>query len=796
MYVHGGFSIWAGDPLNIENFKRRLTAILSADVEGYSRLMRDNEDETVRTITAYRAAIAKLVEQYRGRVVDSPGDNILVEFGSGLDAVNCAVEIQRELAERNEELADERKMKFRIGINSGDVIQEDERIYGDGVNIAARIESLAEGGGISISGTVYDSIEGKLGLEFENLGKHEVKNIDKPIRVYRILSFPGAAAHRVVKAKKAVGRSWRNVIATIVAVLILGGGALAIWHFYLRSSPTEVEIVSKKAPAPESLDEMPPPVSDEPSIAVLPFTNISGDPKEDYLSDGITEQIITALSKTPRMLVIARNSVFTYKGKPMMVQQVSEDLGVRYVLEGSVQKSGDKLRITAQLIDAKTGNHLWSERYDRDLKNLFELQDDITKNVITAFQVKLTVGETASGLGKGTKNLEAYLKLLKGRYHHNRFNKNDNEIARRLYGEVIALDPNYARAYVLLAWTYFHEAASGWTKTHAKSFEKAVELAKKAISLDEQSPRAYLVLANVYAKTGQFKKAAAAKKKALSLDPADSLVNALSGNALYTAGKFKEAISFLKKAIRIDPKHPGWYLQPLGAAYFWTGQNEEAIAAFKKWVSREPKNADAHAILGVALITAGKPEEAIPMLEKALSLNPDHRPGWYVGNLSVARACTGQTEKAITTMQEVLNRNPKDAESCRNLSWILIFGGRHEEALSMAKKSISLRPEPEREPFVYETLGVSYLVMGQYEKAIAASKKAISFWPEYVYGHIDLTASYGLAGREEDARAEAAEVLRINPKITLEDITKNGYYNFRKADKERFINALRKAGLK
>jgi len=294
-----------------------------------------------------------------------------------------------------------------------------------------------------------------------------------------------------------------------------------------------------------------------------------------------------------------------------------------------------------------------------------------------------------------------------------------------------------------------------------------------------------------------LEKAAAAQKKAISFDPADSLVNALSGDALYTAGKFKEAISFLKKAIRIDPKHPGWYLQPLGAAYFWTGQNEEAIAAFKKWVSREPKNAYAHALLGYAFIAAGKPKEAIPILDKVLRLNPDlDSPGWYVGHLSVARACAGQTEEAITTMQEVFNRNPKDAESCRNLSWVLIYGGRHEEALSMAKKSISLRPKPEREPFVYETLGVSYLVMGQYEEAIAASKKAISFWPEYVYGHIDLTASYGLAGREEDARAEAAEVLRINPKITLEDIAKNGYYNFQKADKERFINALRKAGLK
>ena len=779
--------------MNTQNFKRRLTAILSADVEGYSRLMRDDEDETVRTITAYRAAIAKLVEQYRGRVVDSPGDNILVEFGSGLDAVNCAVEIQRELAERNEELADERKMKFRIGVNSGDVIQEGERIYGDGVNIAARIESLAEGGGISISGTVYDSIEGKLGLEFENLGKHEVKNIDKPIRVYRVLSYPGAAAHRVVKAKRAVGRSWRNVVLAIAAVLILGGGGLAIWHFFLRPSPTEVAGASKKAPVPESPDETPPPVSDELSIAVLPFTNISGDPKEDYLSDGITEQIITALSKTPKMLVIARNSVFTYKGKPVMVQQVSEELGVRYVLEGSVQKSGDKLRITAQLIDAKTGNHLWSERYDRDLKDIFGLQDDITKNAITALQVKLTQGEIAHLLGKDTKNLEAYLKTMKGLFHHRRFNKDDNEIAQRLYGEAIALDPNYANAYVVLAWTYYHEAFNGWTKTPAKSYEKAIKLATKAMSLDEQNASAYMVFANVYAQTRQFKKATVAQEKALALDPANSYINALYGVTLNNVGKFKKAIPFLKKAIRTDPKHPSWYLMVLGMSYLWTGQNEEAIAALKKWGSREHKSADARAFLGCAFVVAGKPDEAVGMFEKALSLNPDV-PTWYAGNLSIARAGTGKTEEAITTMHEVFNRNPKDADSCRLLSMVLTFGGKHEEALSMAKNAITLKPTPDA--FFYETLGRAYCMMGEYEEAIAAFKKSISLWSEFVYGHIGLTVSYSLAGRLEDARAQATEVLKINPKITLEDIAKNGYYSFQKADKERFINALRTVGLK
>jgi adenylate cyclase len=777
--------------MTTRDVKRKLRAILSADVQGYSRLMGDDEVATVKTITEYRETLASLVNQYNGRVVDSPGDNVLSEFGSVVDAVQCAVEIQNVLKAKNEDLPENRRMVFRIGVNLGDVIQEENRIYGDGVNIAARIESLADGGGICVSGTAYDHIKNKLALGYNFIGEHAVKNISDPVRVYKVPMDPKDVG------KKRVGKPRKKIAITVAVILILGAAAAAIWNFYPRPAPTPTEVVSKKTSSPESPDK-PAPLPDKPSIAVLPFSNISGDPKEDYLSDGITEQIIMALSKTPRMLVIARNSVFTYKGKPVKVQQVSEELGVRYVLEGSVQKSGDKLRITAQLIDAKTGNHLWSERYDRELKDLFDLQDDITKNVITALQVKLTVGQGASILSKGTKNLEAYLKMMKGRHYHLRFNEDDNETSRRLFEETIALDPNYAIAYVFLAWTYYHEAFFGWNKMLAKSYEKAMELAKKAISLDEQNAGAYMVFANVYAKTGQFEKAAAAQKKALSLDPANSAVNALAGNALYHAGKFKEAIGFFKKAIRINPKHPNWYLLPLGAAYFWTGQNEEAIAAFKKWVSREPKNADAHAFLGISLIAAGKPEAAIAMLEKALTLNPDS-PGLYAGNLSVARACTGQSEEAITTMQEVFNSNPKDAESCSYLSVVLTYQGRHEEALAMAKKAVSLgemSPGPTPDAILYERLGLSYIMMGLYEEAIAAYKKALNLWPEYVYGHIELTASYTLAGRMEEARAEAAEVLRLNPKITLEDIDRNGYCNYKKADKERFMNALRKAGLK
>ena len=382
---------------------------------------------------------------------------------------------------------------------------------------------------------------------------------------------------------------------------------------------------------------------------------------------------------------------------------------------------GDKLRITAQLIDARTGNHLWSERYDRDLKDLFDLQDDITKNVITALQVKLTEGQAASILGKGTKNLGAYLKLMKGRYYLLRFNKDDNETARRSFEEVIAMDPNYANAYVFLAWTYCQEGDFGSIKTPAKSYETAIELAKKVISLDEQNASAYMVCAHVYTKTGQFEKAAATQKKALSFDPSNFIVIGMTGMALYDAGKFKEAIGFIKKAIRINPKLPSFYLWALTMSYLWTGQNEEMISVIKKLISNEPSNADAHALLGGALIAAGKPEEAIPMLEKALSLNPDG-PGWYVGNLSIARAGTGQTEEAIITMREVFNRNPKDADSCRHLSMVLTFGGKHGEALSMAKKAITLKRTPDA--FFYETLGRSYYMTGQYEKAGLSIKKS------------------------------------------------------------------------
>jgi TolB-like protein len=326
--------------------------------------MGEDEEATVRTITAHRKVITSVIEKYRGRVVDSPGDNILAEFVSVVDAVQSGVEIQEVIRAKNAELPEERKMEFRIGINLGDVIQEGERIYGDGVNIAARVEGLADPGGICISGSAYEQIENKLALGYDYIGEHTVKNIVKPIRVYKVPTGP-ETLQKVIEDKRSAPGWQRAAVAVVIALLVVAGG-VAIWK---SSQPPSTEVAS--------VEKMAFPLPDKPSIAVLPFSNLSGDPEQDYFSDGLTEEIISALGSVPKLFVIARNSTFTYKGKPVKVQQVAEELGVRYVLEGSVRKGGDKIRITAQLVDALNGHHLWAKRYDRNLKDIFAVQDDI-----------------------------------------------------------------------------------------------------------------------------------------------------------------------------------------------------------------------------------------------------------------------------------------------------------------------------------------------------------------------------------------------------------------------------------
>jgi adenylate cyclase len=590
--------------------KRKLAAIFSADVEGYSRLMEENELATVETLTSHKDIMRKLIRQYRGRVVDSTGDNLLAEFSSVVDAVQCAVEVQQVLNSKNETLPENRRMNFRIGINSGDVIEEGERIYGDGVNVAARVESLADGGGISISGTAFDQLGKKLPLGYEYLGEQSVKNLRKPVRVYRVLT-EAEAAGKVIGEIKPKTKQLRGVAIGAVAVVIIVGAALAIWNFYFRPA---FEPVSK--------DRMAFSLPDKPSIAVLPFTNMSGDPEQEYFSDGLTEEIITALSKVPKVFVIARNSAFSYKGKSVKVNQVAEELGVRYVLEGSVRRAGDRVRITAQLIDAVKGHHLWAERYDRDLKYIFALQDEITLKVIAALQVKLTEGEQALIVAGRTDNFEAYAKFLQGVEYVKHFNREGNLLARKLAEEAIALDANYPRGYRLLATTHWMDARLGFSKSPKQDLAKAAELYKKVIALDPTDAPAHAFLGMVYTMMRQHEKGMSQGEQAVALNPNAADAQCFLGVILHFNGRHKEAIQVIKKAIRLNPFPPNWYSHCLGFAYCHAGMYEEAILECKKALRVQPDNLPAHLRLAATYSLMGREEEARAEAAEVLRIEP------------------------------------------------------------------------------------------------------------------------------------------------------------------------------
>ncbi len=597
-----------------EGFKRKLAAILSADVAGYSRLMGEDEAATVKTLETYKRVIADLIQQHRGRVVDSPGDNLLAEFASVVDAVQCAVAVQKELQARNLELPETRRMQFRIGINLGDVIEEEDRLYGDGVNIAARLESLAEPGGICVSKTAFDHIETKLPLGYEYLGEQTVKNIAKPVCAYKVQMDPRVTVKAKAKVEPKKGARRRPMIIALVVVLLMAVGAAALWRFAFPPTSPPLEKASQQ--------QMAFPLPEKPSIAVLPFTNLSGDPAQEYFSDGITEEIITALSKVPKFLVIARNSTFTYKGKPVKVQQVGLELGVRYVLEGSVQKAGDKIRITAQLIDAHTGNHLWAERYDRNLHDLFAVQDEITKKIITAMQVKLTEGEQVQAAARSTHNLEAYLKYLQARELMSRVNPESNALAKQLAEQALALDPRFASAYYVLAQIALQHYFQGTNKSPQDYLEKSIELLQKAITLDETNAEAHSLLGWTFSMTGQHDKAVAEGEKAVALNPNSADSHFYFGKILTFAGRYEESIPEYQTAIRLNPIPPNNYLFSLGISYALTRQYDEAITWCEKAVRREPNSWSARLFLAAVYSLAGRDEKARIEAAEVLRINP------------------------------------------------------------------------------------------------------------------------------------------------------------------------------
>jgi adenylate cyclase len=590
--------------------KRKLTAILSADVKGYSRLMADDEEATVTTINTYRDVMTSLIAEHHGRVVDAKGDNVLAEFASVVDAVRCSVDIQRELKKRNADLSVHRKMEFRIGVNLGDVIEEKETIYGDGVNVAARLEGLANAGGVCISGTAFDQVRDKLNLGYEYLGEQSVKNIPRPIRAYKVL-MEAEHAGKVMGEEKPKPKQWRWASIGAVAILIIVAGIFAIWNFYLRP---DVE--------PALVERMAHPLPDQPSIAVLPFDNMSGDPEQDYLADGISENIISALSRIPRLFVIARNSTFTYKGKPVKVQQVSEELGVRYVLEGSVQRSGNRLRVTAQLVDAIKGNHLWSETYDRNLEDIFAVQDEVTKEIIAALNVELTQGEQARAAAKGTDNLEAYLKFMQAQENVYRHTIESNALAQQLAQAALTLDPTYAPASRVLGITHMHDILLGRSKSPKESLGKAIKLVKKAIELDDQDGESHASLGFLLVMIRQYDKAVAEVERGVALQPNVADIYGWSGIIYRYVGRWKDAVTAYEKAIRLNPIPPDFYLQGLGLAYAWTGRYEEGIRVLKRAVQNAPDSPYGHLFAAAAYSMAGRGEEARTEADEVLRLNP------------------------------------------------------------------------------------------------------------------------------------------------------------------------------
>ena len=595
-----------------EGFKRKLTAILSADVAGYSRLMGDDEVATVSTLKSYREIITEKVQAFNGRVVDSPGDNILSEFRSIVDAVKCAVAIQEGLRAENDKLPENRQMNFRIGVNLGDVIQDGDRIYGDGVNIAARIEGLADPGGVAISGTAFDNIRNKLDCGYQFSGEHSVKNIANPVRVYKVLTNPECAG-KVIGGKRFLGWMSRRVAMAFILALAIVTGGLVSYYIYLHQSG-RIE--------PASIDKMAFPLPDEHSIAVLPFTNMSGDPQQEYFSDGFTEQLITNLSLVPKLFVIARNSSFSFKGKAVKVQQVAEELGVRYVLEGSIQKADERVRINAQLIDAISGRHVWAEKYDRQLRDIFALQDDITLKIISEVGAEVTRGDRARINAIGTTNFDAYIKAIQGWEYFYAPTGETNRQARKLAEEAAAIDPGYQNAYCLIGITHSMDVFLGTSNSPQKSFETAVNYFQKVLAVDEDHPIARSALAYVYGMQRKYEKALAQAQQAIESNPGRANTHFVLGSILYFTGKYEEALQTLKKAIRLDPKGPAYYHLAMGHAYRGLGQYKEAISAYKKAFEGKPNYWMPRVFLAATYNMAGQEEMARAEAAEVLRINP------------------------------------------------------------------------------------------------------------------------------------------------------------------------------
>jgi len=565
-------------PVDNDTLERRLAAILSADAVGYSRLMARDEVGTLRMLKAHLDVMGGLIRQHGGRVVDAVGDNLLGEFPSAVDAVACAVEVQRRLEALNADLSPERRLHFRIGINLGDVIAEDDRIVGDGVNIAARIQALAEPGGISISGAVFDQVEGKLALQFEDQGAQALKNVPKPVRVFRA-------------------------------------------KFTSPDSPQGEEGWVSLDPKGFTV----PGFAGRHAIAVLPFENLGGDPEQEYFADGITEDLITRLSALRLFPVIARNSSFVYKGKAVDIRRVSRELGVHYVVEGSVRKADNRVRVSAQLIDAITGHHIWAERYDRELRDIFALQDDLTETIVASAGPALSRAEISRAMRHSPESLDAWDCVQRGLWHLFRYTKDDNAKAQFLLRRAIELHPGSSAAFSLLAFSHMFEIIYQWSESGPQSCADAIRAAERSVALDDDNPTALTALGLGCSLGGQYERAIAVLERAIRLNPSSALAHWALGTALAPSGCPDCAIPMIEKAIRLSPHDP-WmheFLFNIAAAHFLAERYQEAIVWAKRSLQLRFDQPGVHRLLAASHGYLGQAEEARAALDALLRLVPD-----------------------------------------------------------------------------------------------------------------------------------------------------------------------------
>jgi len=553
-------------PTDKDKVTRKLRAILSADVKGYSLLMADDEAFTIQTLKEYRDIMSTYIEQHDGRVVDAPGDNLLAEFGSAVDAVECAVMVQNRLKKENAKFVGEKRVQFRIGVNIGDIVQDEDRIYGSGVNVAARIEGLADPGGICISRSVYDQVKDKIELRFEYIGEHKVKNIKGPVRVYRVL----------------------------------------------MDSDKPKLLVEKRLELP-----------DKPSIAVLPFTNMSGDPRQEYFSDGLTEQIINGLCKVSNLFVIARNSSFAYKGKTISVKHIAKELGVKYILEGSVQRAGDRVRITAQLIDATTDYHMWSDSYDRDLSDIFALQDEIALKLMGVMSVNLTFGEQARLWDGGTTNIQAYDMHMRGNDCFFRNNRKDNKQAQQFYQNAIHIDKEYVSPYTMLGFTHTLDLLYRWSESPIRSIEQAETYADKALTLNDSYDIAHMLLGWIYLFKRQHDEAIKEGERAVELNPNGAEAYANLAFILIYSDRTELGIKFLKWAFRLNPLPPFHFYIFLAIAHRNNGEYEKAIELAEQSIRGNPDQLTPYLTLASAYSSLNRAEEARKVVEEALRIDPN-----------------------------------------------------------------------------------------------------------------------------------------------------------------------------